>query len=377
MLYRKFGKLDCQVSALGFGCMRLPLQGDDSAQIDEAEAIRMIRHAVDEGVNYIDTAYPYHKGQGERLVAKALRDGYRSRVYLATKFPSWILKEPADFDRLLNEQLEKLETDVIDFYLMHSLDGKKWDTLVENGVFDAMDAYKRSGKVRYVGFSFHDELPQFKRIIDAYDWDFCQIQFNYLDENTQAGLEGLRYAAARNIGVVVMEPLLGGKLAIEPPEPVARLWEQAPVKRTPAQWALRWVWNHPEVSVVLSGMSTYPQVEDNLRTARQAVASSLTPEELAIIDRVKAAYRSLPRIDCTGCDYCMPCPFGVKIPGNFRLYNGLVTYNDQTRKSAYHKLGENERAANCRSCGKCEKVCPQHLPIRELMKTVASAMDKE
>jgi uncharacterized protein len=374
MKYRKFGKLGIEMSALGFGCMRLPLMAEDYGIINEPEAIRMIRYAVDNGVNYVDTAYPYHKGQSERLVAKALKDGYRDKVYLATKFPSWMLKEPSDFDRILDEQLQKLETDHIDFYLLHALNNSSWDTMVNNNVFEAIERFQKSGKVKHIGFSFHDDLAAFKRIIDAYAWDFCQIQFNYLDEYNQAGLEGLEYAAARGIAVVVMEPLLGGKLAIRPPEPVARLWEQATVQRAPAEWALRWVWNHPGVSVVLSGMSTFDQVEENLKIADAALAQSLTAEELSIVAQVISTYKNMPKIDCTACEYCMPCPFGVSIPGNFRLLNGLTMYNDMNQKKAYARLEENAQAANCRACGKCESKCPQKLPIRELMKTVAKFM---
>lgn len=374
MKYRRCGKLDVNASALGFGCMRLPVLGDGAGPIDEPEAIRMIRRAVDGGVNYIDTAYPYHHGQSEPLVGRALRDGYREKVHLATKLPTWLVRDPSDFDRYLDEQLRRLETDRVDFYLLHALDGNRWGVLLDNGVFDAIDRYKRSGRIRYAGFSFHDHLTVFKKIIDAHDWDFCQIQFNYLDEYDQAGLEGLRYAAARNIAVVVMEPLLGGRLAGAPPDAVARLWEQAPVRRTPAEWALRWVWNHPEVSVVLSGMSALEQVEENLRIAGEAEAGSLTGGELALIERVKQAYKSLPRIDCTGCGYCTPCPFGVDIPGNFQMYNGLMAFNDRSRKPAYFGQEEKVRASGCRACGRCESLCPRRLPIRELLKKVAEAM---
>jgi predicted aldo/keto reductase-like oxidoreductase len=374
MKYRKFGRLDVQVSALGFGCMRLPILGDDAGRIDEPEAIRMIRHAVDRGVNYIDTAYPYHQGQSERLVAKALKDGYREKVYLATKFPSWMLREHADFYRLLDEQLQKLETGRIDFYLLHALNKAHWETMLRCGVFEAIKEYLKSGKVGHIGFSFHDDLETFKTIIDAYDWDFCQIQYNYLDEHRQAGLEGLRYAAARGIAVIVMEPLLGGKLATEPPRQVADIWAGSGVKRTPAEWALRWVWNHPEVSVVLSGMSTFGQVEENLRIADEALPDSLSADEMEAVERVKQAYNAMPKIDCTGCEYCMPCPYGVQIPRNLRMYNALMMFNDLKQKGEYLKLDESARASGCQACRNCEKACPQKLKISELMPRVVEAL---
>ncbi|MDV3426968.1 MAG: aldo/keto reductase [Bacillota bacterium] len=373
MKYRKFGKLGFETSALGFGCMRLPVVNDGTNQIDEPEAIKMIRHAIDNGVNYIDTAYPYHHGASELLVAKALKDGYRERVKLATKLPTWLINDYSDFNKYINVQLEKLNTEYIDLYLLHALDKDRWDKLLKLDVFKAIEEYKSSGKIKYMGFSFHDDIDTFKRIIDSYDWDFCQIQFNYMDENYQAGLEGLKYAAAKGIAVVIMEPIRGGKLAQKPADQIQKLWDSAEIKRTPVEWALGWVWNHPEVSVVLSGMSTFEQIKDNLRIADEFESGSLNDKEIELIGKVRETYKSLSKVSCTGCEYCMPCPFGVNIPGSFKIYNEFFMYGNLEEKKRSYKSNEGN-ADKCRECGKCEKVCPQKLSIREYLKDVARLM---
>jgi len=374
MKYRKFGKTGSDVSALGFGCMRLPVLKDGTDRIDESEAIKMIQYAIDNGVNYIDTAYPYHNGGSEPLVGKALKDGYREKVKLATKLPVWLLKEYSDFNRFLDEQLQRLDTEYLDLYLLHALDKGRWDKLLKLDVFKAIEEYKASGKVKYMGFSFHDDINTFKRIIDAYDWDFCQIQLNYMDEYNQAGLEGLKYAASKGIAVVIMEPLRGGKLAQKPVDSIQKLWDTAEVQRSPAEWALRWVWNHPEASVVLSGMSTFDQVKDNLRIADESEPGSLTKEEIALIERVRDTYNSLSKVACTACGYCMPCPSGVDIPWNFAFYNEYFMYSEslEKKKRIYKSFGGN--AGKCVECGKCEKACPQKLTIRKYLKDVDALM---
>ena len=306
MLYRRMPQNGDELSILGFGCMRLPVK---DGKIDEPRAIGQIRYAIDQGVNYVDTAWPYHAGESETVLGKALRDGYRNRVKLATKLPSWMIKSREDMDRFLAAQLEKLGTDQIDYYLVHALDGKLWDNVERLGVLEFLDQAKKDGRIVNAGFSFHGLAGDFTRIVDAYPWVFCQIQYNYLDEEYQAGTEGLEYAAAKGLGVIVMEPLRGGNLGLPTPPPaVAAIWNEAKVRRTPAEWALRWVWNRPEVTVVLSGMNEEEQIQENLAIANTAHANALTEEELELVERVGRKYRELMKVGCTGCGYCMPCP---------------------------------------------------------------------
>ncbi|MEN6452092.1 MAG: aldo/keto reductase, partial [Thermoguttaceae bacterium] len=282
MKYRRMPNGD-ELSILGFGCMRLPVK---ERKIDEPRAIEQIRYAVDQGVNYLDTAWPYHGGESETLLAKVLGDGYRGRVKLATKLPSWMIKTREDMDRYLAAQLARLQADHIDYYLLHSLDGASWDKLLRLGVLEFLDQAKGDGRITNAGFSFHGLLADFKRIVDAYVWTCCQIQYNYLDENSQAGTEGLEYAASKGLGVIIMEPLGGGKLGSVVPPEVEALWTQAKVRRTPAEWALRWVWNRPEVTVVLSGMNEESQIRENLAIASDASANAFSQEELELVERV-------------------------------------------------------------------------------------------
>jgi len=367
MEYRTFGKLDWKPSALGFGAMRLPTIGGDEGKIDEAKARRMIRYAIDQGVNYVDTAYPYHQGTSEPFVGRALRDGYRERTRLATKLPCWRVQTAADFDRLLNEQLERLYTDYVDFYLLHGLNARTWPKVRDLGVLGWADRAVADGRIRYLGFSFHDRYQVFQEIVDAAElWTFCQIQYNLMDVEYQAGTKGLEYAARRGLAVVVMEPLRGGLLTQNVPPPVQRIWDDAPRQRTPADWALQWVWNHPEVSVVLSGMSTMEQVEQNIVSASRSGAGTLTAEELDLIARVRVQYLELSRIPCTDCRYCLPCPNGVNIPAIFEVYNDAKIYGDiQRAKLNYRWLEEGERADQCVACDECLEKCPQQIEIPE------------
>ncbi|WP_058303582.1 aldo/keto reductase [Gorillibacterium timonense] len=380
MLYRTYGKTNEQVSVLGFGCMRLPVLDGIARNIDDEKAIAMLRHAIDNGVNYVDTAYPYHGdgmgggGASEPFVARALKDGYRDKVMIATKLPSWLIKTREDMDRYLNEQLERLETDHIDFYLVHALNAGTWKTMKELNVGEFLDRAMEDGRIRHAGFSFHDELPLFKEIVDAYDWSFCQVQYNYLDEYYQAGIEGLEYAAAKGIGIAVMEPLRGGKLVRDVPNGVQAAFDKAEPKRTPAEWALRWVWNNPNVAVTLSGMSTMEQVVENLKIASVAEPNSLNQQELEIVGEARDAFRRM-KVNCTACAYCMPCPAGVNIPGNFSLINEYYFLdNDRQKqglKSAYTSRMEEEHSASmCVECGTCEEHCPQNLSIIEELKHV-------
>lgn len=306
MKYREFGKCDFKVSTLGFGCMRLPIINDDDKQIDEEKAISLIRYAIDNGVTYVDTAYPYHKGSSEIVVGKALKDGYREKVKLATKLPTWLTHSYEDFDKYLDEQLGKLQTDHIDMYLLHALDKERWDNLLKLDIFKFIKKALSDGRIKQIGFSFHDKLDTFKEIIDAYDWDFCQIQYNFLDKNYQAGTEGLEYAAKKGMGIVIMEPLKGGRLAKTPPILVKAEWAKSQVKKTPAEWALRWVLNHPEVTTVLSGMNSMEQITENMKTSDVALSSSLSEKDLALIHNVKGQYNELIKVQCTACNYCTP-----------------------------------------------------------------------
>ncbi len=378
MKYRRFGKLDFQPSALGFGAMRLPITGGDSSKIDEPEAIKMIRHAIDSGVNYVDTAYPYHKGRSEVVVGKALRDGYREKVMLATKMPCWLVKTADDFDKYLNEQLERLQTDRIDFYLLHSLGKSSWPRIAELGALKWLEKKVEEGKIGHIGFSFHDEQPLFKEIVDSYPWDFCQIQYNYVDSEFQAGAEGLRYAAKKGIAVIIMEPIAGGRLAVNPPEGIAKLWEEGRHPWKPAEWALQWLWNQPEVGLVLSGMSTMGQIEENIQSAGRSGVGNLTDDDVKLVERVAEKYREMGFIGCTGCRYCTPCPSGVAIPEAFSLLNEYYMKNrDQAVKEKHKKTLKPEQwAKNCAACGNCEEVCPQHLPIRHLLRDAAEVFEE-
>ncbi len=371
MKYRDFGTLDWKVSALGFGAMRLPLKGKEPSEVDEPESIRMIRYAIDHGVNYVDTAYPYHGGVSERIVGRALKDGYREKIKLATKLPVRMTETAADFDRILNEQLERLDT-TIDFYLLHGLNGQSWSRAKEMGVIPWAEKAIAEGRFGRLGFSFHDNFDAFKTIVDDYDnWVLSQVQYNFMDINYQAGTEGVKYAAGKGLAVVVMEPLRGGKLA-RTPEPVARVWDSAAQKYSAVEWALQWVWNQPEVSMALSGMSTIEQVVENVDVAGRSGPGKLTRAELALFDRARDAYQGLSPIPCTACGYCIPCPSGVEIPRIFQIYNEAVMYDDpRTGRFRYRGPGglkEEERADQCIECGECMEACPQEIQIPEWLK---------
>jgi len=381
MQYRRMPKNGDRLSILGFGCMRLPSK---DGKIDEASAIRQIRGAVDQGVNYLDTAWPYHAGESEPLLGKALRDGYRSRIKLATKLPTWMIKSRADMDRFLAAQLKKLETDRIDYYLLHALDGASWDAVERLGVLDFLAQAQRDGRIVNAGFSFHGLAGDFRRIVDAGPWVFCQIQYNYLDQAYQAGTAGLEYAAARGLGVIVMEPLRGGNLGLaKPPPAVEALWSEARVRRTPAEWALRWVWNRPEVTVVLSGMNDDAHIRENLALADTAQAGALTPDELALADRAGQTYRALMKVGCTGCGYCMPCPAHVTIPICFEEYNRLHLFGDVEAGKFRYALrmsgelvdGRPGFASQCVRCGACAAKCPQQIPIPDALAQIAAELE--
>jgi predicted aldo/keto reductase-like oxidoreductase len=379
MQYRSFGRLGWKASALGFGCMRFPTTDGNQtgAKIDEPEAIRMLRCAVDRGVNYVDTAYVYHDGRSEVVLGKALLDGYRDKVKIATKLPTWLVNEPADFDRYLNEQLIRLRTDHIDCYLIHALNQSRWrDCVLKHSLLERAAAALADGRIRNLGFSFHDEFGVFKEIVNATDiWSFCQIQYNYMDTENQAGVRGLQLAADKGLAVVVMEPLLGGRLA-NPPEDVRHTFQRFPAQHSPAEWAFEWLWSQPEVSVVLSGMSAMRQVEENINAANSARTHGFGPAEEDLIVRVRELYRTRTEIPCTKCGYCMPCPNGVHIPNNFEIFNYAHLFDDvDTARFKYQVfLTEPERAGACIDCDVCEGECPQKIPISEWMPKVSALL---
>lgn len=378
MQYRNVPKNGDQLSALGYGTMRLPTT---MGRIDEERAIRQIRSAIDSGVNYIDTAMPYHGGESERVVGKALADGYREKVRLATKLTPWNVKKREDMDRILDAQLKRLRSACIDYYLLHSLDAVQWKKLRDLGVLEFVDSALGSGKIQNAGFSFHGDRRTFREIIEAYPWICCQIQYNFLDENNQAGTEGLRYAASRGIAVMVMEPLRGGTLVRNLPREVSQEYAQFPVRRSAAAWALRWVWNHPEVTVVLSGMNDEGHIAENLETCSHALPGSMSRPELETIRRVAAVYRRLATVGCTGCSYCMPCPSGVNIPYCLSLYNDYRMGHSRLITRGWYGLrlmggqdaGRSD-ASLCQNCGRCERACPQKIPIPDELQKVDQAL---
>lgn len=376
MKMRKIEKLGIEVSAFGVGCMRFPMTTVDGVEVvDESISTPAIRYAIDNGVNYMDTAYVYSNQKNETALGHALRDGYREKVYVATKLPTWACNTREDMDRILDESLSRLETDYIDFYLVHALNKDSWQKMYDLGVLDFMDKAKASGKIKYACFSFHDNYDTFKTILDAYDWDMCQIQFNFMDVDNQAGLKGLKLAGERGIPVVIMEGLLGGKLA-NAPDNVQALYDSWPEKRSPVEWAFRWLCNFPEVATVLSGVTNLDMTKNNLEIFDRCETGTMSEEELALIEKVREAYLSRTKIGCTGCRYCMPCPNEVDIPGIFSTWNDLNLYGQKLAGNRRYakKLDEGKGADKCIECGACEGVCPQQLSIIESLKIAHSEM---
>jgi predicted aldo/keto reductase-like oxidoreductase len=376
---RPLGRTGVTVPALGFGCMRLPLlpgRRDNKRRcaIDAKEASRLLHRAFERGVNYFDTAWGYHQGWSEPVLGQAIRDLPRERLLIATKLPVWLVEKPADFDRLLRTQLRRLRTGYLDFYLLHALNAQSFEKVRRLGVLDFLERKLKEGRIRHAAFSFHDRPAAFRPIVDAYDWTFAQVLYNIVDIANQAGRAGVRYAAKKGIGVVVMEPLRGGDLTNRITPKIQAIWDQSPRRRTPADWHLSWLWHQPEVSLVLSGMSTLEQVEENIRIANRSRVGMLSAPDLALIERVRRAYARLKGIPCSGCGYCLPCPHGVAIPRNFSLYNDAGMFPDSPNPRLEYTgwLAATARASACRDCGACEPKCPRRLPIRQHLRTVAA-----
>ena len=377
MEYRTFKKTGKDISLLGVGTMRFPVLSD--GQIDEPQAIAMIRKAIDSGVNYVDTAYMYHDGMSEVVVGKALKDGYREKVLLADKMPIWSARSEEEMMAIFEEQLKRLDVECIDMYLIHNITTSIWKLAKKLNLLSFLEDQKSKGKIKHIGFSFHDELDVFKDVIDSYEWEFCQIQLNYMDAEFQAGVAGLEYAASKGIPVIVMEPLKGGKLTDSLPVEIQEIWKTAEIKRSPAEWAFKWVANFPSVLTILSGMSNMAQLEDNLRIFEDLQASSLTEKELEITKRAAYQYNALIKYSCTGCNYCMPCPSKINIPTIISMYNDWFLYgkNPKIKSDYFQWVPPGKRASDCTNCKNCESHCPQSLPVSDIMKLAAAAFENK
>lgn len=386
MNYRTFPKIDdCKISAIGFGLMRLPLL-PNSEEIDKEKTRELVKLAINQGINYFDTAYPYHNGNSETVFGEIVKEeNLRDKIYIADKMPVWNVEKEEDFYKILDEQLKKLQTSYIDFYLLHALNKDSWEKVKKLNGLTFLEKAKAEGKIKHIGFSFHDNLETFKKIVDEYEnFEFCQIQYNYIDEDTEKrpqnpGWQGLKYAGKKELGVIVMEPLRGGLLA-NPPVGVRDIFANAEVPRLPAEWAFRFVWENQEVVTALSGMNSEDQVLVNAAVASTAFPNSMPNAQIEVIKKAQAWFDSKIKVPCTGCRYCVPCPKGVSIPEIFDHYNtasmrGLLEENGKTFLTDYKKLVEENHGANqCVNCGACAKLCPQHISIPEMLKEAHNSL---
>ena len=379
MQYRPFGKSGFDTSIIGLGTMRLPVvKGGSNAEVDEEKAIAMIRKAIEKGINYIDTAYIYHDGNSERVIGKALQGGFREKVILVDKNPVWLVKQYTDFEKYLLEQLDRLQTDYLDIYLLHALNRNSWAKCKQLGALEFLKEQMAKGRIRVPGFSLHDDFETYKDILNSFDWGMTLLQMNYMDEFSQATLEGVKLAGERNIPVAIMEPLKGGLLA-SAPEDIQAMFNNSKHSWKPVEWSFQWLAKRPEIKVILSGMSNEEQLVENIEIGSRLRGDAMTEEDMALLRSVRDAYLSRVKVSCTECRYCLPCPVGIDIPQNFKLYNVASIYGNH-RNSAYTyqmSMKDNQRAAACVACRKCESHCPQGIEISKQLGEVEKALGEK
>ena len=382
MIYRHFSeKISFKPSAIGFGLMRLPMRADNTTDVEES--IRLVRHSIDQGVNFLDTAYVYHGGESEKIMAKVLKDGYREKVKIADKMPMWLLQEEGDLDRIFFEQLERLGVDKIDFYMLHSLSKNSFATIEKFNALNWIEQKKADGYIEYAGFSFHDDLTCLKQLVDLHDWDFCLLQFNIIDMDSPVGAEGIRYAREKGLGIIIMEGLRGGQLTVSIPNDIRKLWDEMAklhgvTKYNPAQFMLDWIWDNEDVGLIISGMSTFEQVEQNVNYANMSVINKMNQEQQELFKKIRQAYLQRTAINCTKCDYCKMCPQKIAIAYIFDQLNEIKRYDNQkTPTFRYGFLGEERRANKCTDCNACVPICPQKLDIPALLKLCSKVFDEK